>query len=337
MSAIRLARGVTGRAEGRQVRRLLPRPRRRAARLGRQRPGDLRAAGQPRRHRRLRRRHHRRPLQRPAPPLEAVFAEHGDQIACVITEAAPGNMGVVPPCPASPRACAGSPAAHGALLVSDEVMTGFRCSALRLVRARGSVRRRRAGPVHLRQGDGRRLPRGRVRRPGRRDGPARAAGPGLPGGHAVREPGRDRRRAGDAAGLHGRRLRPDPVVADTIADARVEGARPRPACRTSCSTRAACSACSSPTSRCATTTTRAHPGRRCVPRLLPRDAARGRAPAAQRLRGLVRLRRARRRRASSACSPRCPAAARAAAEAPDRPPKGPPGEPAHRRPPPAAR
>ena len=31
--------------------------------------------------------------------------------------------------PASPRPCAGSPAAHGALLICDEVMTGFRCSA----------------------------------------------------------------------------------------------------------------------------------------------------------------------------------------------------------------
>ena len=29
--------------------------------------------------------------------VEACFAEHGDQIACVITEAAAGNMGVVPP------------------------------------------------------------------------------------------------------------------------------------------------------------------------------------------------------------------------------------------------
>ena len=31
--------------------------------------------------------------------VEAAFAEHGDQIACVITEAAAGNMGVVPPAP----------------------------------------------------------------------------------------------------------------------------------------------------------------------------------------------------------------------------------------------
>src|SRR4029079_646160 len=31
--------------------------------------------------------------------LEKAFAEHGDRIACLITEAAPGNMGVVPPEP----------------------------------------------------------------------------------------------------------------------------------------------------------------------------------------------------------------------------------------------
>ena len=31
--------------------------------------------------------------------VEAAFAEHGDRIACLITEAAPGNMGVVPPEP----------------------------------------------------------------------------------------------------------------------------------------------------------------------------------------------------------------------------------------------
>ncbi|MBW8750195.1 MAG: aminotransferase class III-fold pyridoxal phosphate-dependent enzyme, partial [Propionibacteriales bacterium] len=31
--------------------------------------------------------------------VEAAFAEHGDRIACLITEASPGNMGVVPPEP----------------------------------------------------------------------------------------------------------------------------------------------------------------------------------------------------------------------------------------------
>ncbi|GMA87830.1 hypothetical protein GCM10025868_30800 [Angustibacter aerolatus] len=61
--------------------------------------------------------------------LEAAFAEAGDQIACVITEAAAGNMGVVPPRPGFTEALRRITTAHGALLVSDEVMTGFRCSA----------------------------------------------------------------------------------------------------------------------------------------------------------------------------------------------------------------
>ncbi len=60
--------------------------------------------------------------------LEAVFAARGDEIACVITEAAAGNMGVVPPAPGFTAALRRVTARYGALLVSDEVMTGFRCS-----------------------------------------------------------------------------------------------------------------------------------------------------------------------------------------------------------------
>jgi len=58
--------------------------------------------------------------------VAAAFAEHGDRIACVITEAAPGNMGVVPPAPGFNRLLADTCREHGALFVSDEVMTGFR-------------------------------------------------------------------------------------------------------------------------------------------------------------------------------------------------------------------
>ena len=58
--------------------------------------------------------------------LETAFAEHGDEIACVITEAAPGNMGVVPPRPGFNRLISELCTRHGALFVSDEVMTGFR-------------------------------------------------------------------------------------------------------------------------------------------------------------------------------------------------------------------
>ena len=60
--------------------------------------------------------------------VEAAFAEHGERIAAVITEAAPGNMGVVPPAPGFTAALRRITREHGALLISDEVMTGFRCS-----------------------------------------------------------------------------------------------------------------------------------------------------------------------------------------------------------------
>jgi glutamate-1-semialdehyde 2,1-aminomutase len=61
--------------------------------------------------------------------LKAAFAHHGDQIAAVITEASPGNMGVVPPLAGFTEALRRETTAHDALLISDEVMTGFRCSA----------------------------------------------------------------------------------------------------------------------------------------------------------------------------------------------------------------
>ncbi|ANY07277.1 glutamate-1-semialdehyde 2,1-aminomutase [Pseudonocardia sp. HH130630-07] len=61
--------------------------------------------------------------------VRAVFAERGAEIACVITEAAAGNMGVVPPVEGFNDALRDLCHAHGALLVVDEVMTGFRASA----------------------------------------------------------------------------------------------------------------------------------------------------------------------------------------------------------------
>ena len=60
--------------------------------------------------------------------VEAAFAEHGERIACLITEAAAGNMGVVPPEPGFNAFLAETCTRHGALFVSDEVMTGFRAS-----------------------------------------------------------------------------------------------------------------------------------------------------------------------------------------------------------------
>jgi glutamate-1-semialdehyde 2,1-aminomutase len=57
------------------------------------------------------------------------FERYGTEIACVITEAAAANMGVVPPLPGFNAALRRITAEHGALLVLDEVMTGFRVSA----------------------------------------------------------------------------------------------------------------------------------------------------------------------------------------------------------------
>jgi len=56
------------------------------------------------------------------------FEQFGADIACVITEAAPGNMGVVPPEPGFNARLREVTAAHGSLLIMDEVMTGFRVS-----------------------------------------------------------------------------------------------------------------------------------------------------------------------------------------------------------------
>src|SRR5690606_8994420 len=55
--------------------------------------------------------------------------EHGDQIAAVIVEAAAGNMGVIAPRDGFNAELARIAHAYGALLIIDEVMTGFRVSA----------------------------------------------------------------------------------------------------------------------------------------------------------------------------------------------------------------
>src|SRR4051812_20325202 len=60
--------------------------------------------------------------------VEAAFAAHDGEIACVITEAAAGNMGVVAPRDGFNGHLAEVAHRHGALLVVDEVMTGFRAA-----------------------------------------------------------------------------------------------------------------------------------------------------------------------------------------------------------------
>jgi glutamate-1-semialdehyde 2,1-aminomutase len=58
--------------------------------------------------------------------LDAAFAEHGPSIACVIVEPVAGNMNLIAPRPGFLERLRGLCTRHGALLIFDEVMTGFR-------------------------------------------------------------------------------------------------------------------------------------------------------------------------------------------------------------------
>jgi len=59
-------------------------------------------------------------------PLVDAFREYGDGIAAVILEPVAGNMGCVPPEPGFLDGIRALTRDHGALLIFDEVMTGFR-------------------------------------------------------------------------------------------------------------------------------------------------------------------------------------------------------------------
>jgi glutamate-1-semialdehyde 2,1-aminomutase len=61
-----------------------------------------------------------------AEAVEQAFRAHGNRIAAVIVEPVAGNMGCVPPLPGYLEALRDITARFGALLVFDEVMTGFR-------------------------------------------------------------------------------------------------------------------------------------------------------------------------------------------------------------------
>ncbi len=60
---------------------------------------------------------------------EALFRRHGDAIAAVIVEPYMGNVGFIPPEPAFHPALRALCDRHGAILIFDEVMTGFRVAA----------------------------------------------------------------------------------------------------------------------------------------------------------------------------------------------------------------
>jgi glutamate-1-semialdehyde 2,1-aminomutase len=71
--------------------------------------------------------------------LKTLFAEKGKDIACVIVEPVAGNMNLVLPAPGFLEALREECTRHGAVLIFDEVMTGFRV-ALGGAQARFGIR-----------------------------------------------------------------------------------------------------------------------------------------------------------------------------------------------------
>ncbi len=61
-----------------------------------------------------------------ADQVRAAFAEIGRQVACVIVEPVAGNMNCIPPAPGFLETLREECTRHGAVLIFDEVMTGFR-------------------------------------------------------------------------------------------------------------------------------------------------------------------------------------------------------------------
>lgn len=57
---------------------------------------------------------------------QAIFNERGQEVACVVIEPVAGNMGVIPPEPGFLDGLRELTSQHGALLIFDEVMSGFR-------------------------------------------------------------------------------------------------------------------------------------------------------------------------------------------------------------------
>lgn len=61
--------------------------------------------------------------------VEALLEEHPEEVACIIAEPVMGNGGLVPPAPGFLTGLRELCDRHGALLILDEVMTGFRLAA----------------------------------------------------------------------------------------------------------------------------------------------------------------------------------------------------------------
>ena len=129
--------------------------------------------------------------------LDAVRAAvAADPPAAILAEPYPANMGLVPPAQGFLEGLRALATESGALLVFDEVITGFRVAP----GGAQELTRRHARPDDHGQGHRRRAPGRGLRRLGRADVAHRAGRRRLPGGHAEREPARRRRRPGRARG-----------------------------------------------------------------------------------------------------------------------------------------
>ena len=192
MSAIRLARAATGREPDPQVRRRLPRPRRRAPGRGRLGDGDRRGPRQPR-------------VCTEAQAASTVVVpwndpdalERGDRRAQLRRDprrADPGEHGRCSPRGRLPRV-----PPRGRRL--ERRPAGPRRGDQRLPRRRAAAPRSCSGSsadlTIMGKVLGGGLPAAAYGGPARADGAGRAGGRRLPGGHALRKPARGRRRAGD--------------------------------------------------------------------------------------------------------------------------------------------
>ncbi len=119
-----------------------------------------------------------------AQQLREAFAKHGNGIACVIVEPVAGNMNLIAPKPEFLAAMREMCTQYGAVLIFDEVMTGFRVgpgSAQGLYGITPDL-------FNLRQGGRWRHAARRLRRAARHHGKDRPARSGLSGRHALGQP-----------------------------------------------------------------------------------------------------------------------------------------------------
>ena len=200
----------------REVRGLLPRPRRQPARQGGLGRRHVRRARQPGRAGRARRPHRRRCRSTTSTRSGGVLAARGGEVAAVIVEPVAGNMGVVPPAPGFLAGLRELATRHGALLdlrrghhrLPRGAAAGPRPSTACGRTSRASARSSAAGcPVgayggRARPHGARLAARAACTRPGTLSGNPLAVAAGLATLRALRRPARVRaaRGAGRAAG-----------------------------------------------------------------------------------------------------------------------------------------